>query len=101
MSQVTGALMGYLGLFLFLIGLAGSQRVGSDRAQARLFLWVTLLGAAFFDVATYGIQFHSMYRKPDMDGPVIFAWSLTGTLALLTAINVVRLTFRRAPKRAG
>ena len=100
MSQFSGALTGCLGLFLFLIGLAGSQRAGDDRSQARLFLWVTLLGTAFFDVATYGIQFHSAYRRPDMDGAIIFAWSLTGSMALLTVINVVRLMFRRTPKHA-
>ncbi|MBA3824114.1 MAG: hypothetical protein H0X24_09485 [Ktedonobacterales bacterium] len=100
MSQLNGALTGCLGLLLFLIGLAGSQRAGDKPAQARLFLWLTLLGAAFFDVATYGIQFHSPYRRPDMDGAIIFAWSLTGSMALLTAINVVRMALRRAPKRA-
>jgi hypothetical protein len=100
MSQLNGALTGCLGLALFLIGLVGSQRAGENRSQARLFLWLTLLGAAFFDVATYGIQFHSPYRRPDMDSAVVIGWGVTGSVALLTTINVLRQSLRRTPKRA-
>ena len=96
MSQLSGALTGCLGLFLFLLGLAGSQRVGTNHAQARLYFWVTLLGAAFFDLATYGIQFHSAFRRPDMDGPIFFAWGLTGVMSLMTGFNALRLTWQRA-----
>ncbi len=85
---------------MFLIGLAGSQHVGENRAQARLYLWLTLLGAAFFDLGTYGIQFHSPYRRPDMDGVILFSWCLTGTLSLMTAFSVLQLMLKRAPKHA-
>lgn len=88
--DVNAGIAGFLGVCLFTGGLRGSVHARTDLPKARLFCWITLLGAAFFFLSTYALQFRSDHRQPDNDTFFFFVWGFVGVLALSTGINAFR-----------
>ena len=71
-------------------GCAAVCRQKSEPQRARLFFWITTLGAVFFFVSTYALQFRSAHRQPANDTLFFFVWGFVGMLTLSTGVNAFR-----------
>ena len=88
--DINAGIAGFLGVCLFTGGLRGSLHAKSEPQRARLFFWITTLGAVFFFVSTYALQFRSAHRQPANDTLFFFVWGFVGMLTLSTGVNAFR-----------